>query len=652
MSKTTGQPVLFDLERISANWFSEVTDFFSLDNEPGWPDILGDKLRAWFEHREKINTLSLFSGGGGLDIAFRDSGFNIVECIEINKSFTETLEANLACSKKLCNTKITCVDIRDYIPSHKNIDFIIGGPPCQTFSAAGARAAGVKGLDDKRGTLFEEYVRIVTQLQPKGFLFENVYRIVGAQGGKPWQKIKDAFQDAGYKLYWRIVDAADYGVPQHRERLIIVGLKESEFLFPCPTHGPDSGDNRPYYTAGTAVSGLDTSHCKIGINGRHGHLLNDIPPGLNYSFYTEKLGHPNPVFGWRSKFSDYLYKADPDSPVRTVKAQGGQYTGPFSWKNRHFTVAELKRLQTFPDDYKITGNRQEVIAQLGNSVPPQFARILALAVIDQVFKEPLPFKVQYMPSDQELGFRKRKARLTKIYAEKAEKTIATLRNSGRITENAIKPSSGTSTQYLTDGIVLSDTGHGESIAFDFVYDINKSRWDINLEDKKADPKDQFQVKVTLSPALSSILGTKVLLLNSNTSNSFSLVALWKFLEKKVKELAHKDDLVQLFGYYQYRQESVYEFIFMDDKLKQDSFWKIIAQIVSGVAVGVPLHISAMSNIYGIDENRLVSSLKKLKQIGYEVRNHNTNTQLHKDYYLIPYPFATLNERSLQRLTNL
>ena len=80
------------------------------------------------------------------------------------------------------------------------------------------------------------------------------------------------------------------------------------------------------------------------MNGRYGHLLAEVPPGLNYSFFTEKMGHPRPVFAWRSKFSDFLYKADPSEPIRTLKAQGGQYTGPFHWANRPFTIGEFKRL--------------------------------------------------------------------------------------------------------------------------------------------------------------------------------------------------------------------------------------------------------------------------------------------------------------------
>jgi len=647
------QATLFDLEeKISDGWFNGVIDFLDLNNSPAWPDVFGDQLRGYFRDKQSIKTLSLFSGGGGLDIAFHDAGFNIVECIEIEKKFTKTLEANSANGKRLAGTKVNCIDVREYTPNHKKIDFIIGGPPCQTFSAAGARAAGVRGLDDKRGTLFEEYVRILTQVQPKGFLFENVYRIVGAQGGNPWKKIQEAFQNAGYKLYWRIIDSADYGVPQHRERLIIVGLKKGEFLFPYPTHGPDSVDNRPYYTAGTAVKGLDTSDCRIGINGRHGYLLNDIPPGLNYSFYTEKLGHPNPVFGWRSKFSDYLYKADPNIPARTVKAQGGQYTGPFSWENRPFTVEEFKRLQTFPDDYEIVGNRQDAIVQLGNSVPPQSGRILALALIDQVFNASLPFKIQYMPLNKELGFRKRKATLTKIYAQKAQRAIVDLRQSGRIVDNVTRKTKGSVTQYLTNGFILSDSMNDDGVACHFVFETDKTKWSIRVTDNVAKSNAKFQIKIVLSPSLSDILGTKTLILTSDIASYFSLVALWKFLEKKVKDLAHKDDLIQLFGYYQYRQESLYKFIFLNSCLKKDNFWKTTSQIVNGVAVGSPLHVSEMSNIYGVNDTTLLTVLKRLKDIGYEIRNHNTNSQLKRDHYLIPYPFATLNERSLQRLTSL
>ncbi len=248
------------------------------------------------------------------------------------------------------------------------------------------------------------------ELAPKGFLFENVYGIIGAQGGEAWKEILQAFSEAGYKLFYRVIDAADYGVPQHRERLMIVGLKEGMFKFPRPTHGPDSLDDEAFYNAGMALQGVKSKETdqsnKLG--GRYAHLLDNIPPGLNYSFYTDKMGHPNAVFAWRSKFSDFLYKADPDKPVRTIKASGGAYTGPLHWDNRFFKLEEYKRLQTFPDDYEISGSKQVAVKQIGNSVPPQLARIMAVAIRQQVFSTGFPFDLSLLEETEELGFRKRK----------------------------------------------------------------------------------------------------------------------------------------------------------------------------------------------------------------------------------------------------
>lgn len=632
----------------SHSWFCDVLDILKFsDDTQGWPDIFGERLHTSIKN-SSIKTLSLFSGGGGLDIAFSDAGFNIVECVEIEDKFVKTLKNN----GERKNTKITCIDIREYEPSFNEIDFIIGGPPCQTFSAAGARAAGVKGLDDKRGTLFEEYVRLVKQLKPKGFLFENVYRIVGAQGGKPWKLIQEAFQAAGYKLHWRIIDAADYGVPQHRERLIIVGVREGDFLFPYPTHGPDSQDNRSFYSAELAVKGIDTSSCKVGINGRHGHLLNAIPPGLNYSFYTEKLGHPNPIFGWRSKFSDYLYKADPKTPVRTIKAQGGQYTGPFSWYNRPFNLEELKRLQTFPDDYRVIGKQQVVIMQLGNSVPPQAGRILALAVLDQLFNVDLPFTIQYMPSNMVLSFRKRKSSLTEIYAKKAKDAIAIQKKGGFLEAKPNTPSKGKEKQYLVQGIELHSEKNDDCTEYDFIFDVSANAWSLIVKEPREKNKKQYFIDILLSESHSLTLNTKTIKLISFSKNPSSLVALWKYLEKMLKKFAHKDDLIQLFGYYQYRQKSNFIFTFSNNALADSAYWDMVKNITEGLAVGMPLHINEISDVFQLEHNSFLSSIKDLKAIGYEIRNHNTNPQLDVDCYLIPYQFPTLNERSLQRLTSL
>lgn len=640
-------------EDADKNWFQAALDFLGVNEKAGWPDVFGNNFNAWIntQDRKKIKTLSLFSGGGGLDIAFHDMGFDIYECVEIEKRFADTLRINSAPGKRLFGCNVVCKDIREY-DTDDDIDFIIGGPPCQTFSAAGARASGVNGIDDDRGVLFQEYVRLLNKTKPKAFLFENVYRIIGAQGGKPWTLIQEAFKNAGYRLFWRILDTADYGVPQHRERVIIVGVKNSiDFLFPVPTHGPDSSGQKEYYSAGNAVEDIDSSGYSIGINGRHGHLLNDIPPGLNYSFYTEKMGHPRPIFGWRSKFSDYLYKADPNVPVRTIKAQGGQYTGPFSWENRPFMIEELKRLQTFPDDYEISGNRQIAIHQIGNSVPPQIGRILALAILDQIFMVKLPFTIEYLSHDQKLGFRARKSSLTEVYKSKASKSIDSKYTNEKYA--FYESQSGCCDLYLTDSFQLVKDNQINAIKYRFKYSINNEIWEIECNKEGSNDKSKkYCISIKLSASQKKVTQTTELHLISKDESAASVLALWKFLELKLRELVHKDDLIQLFGYYQYKQASHFKFKQFKKELHDQSFWSVVEFITKGIGVGKTLGVNELSDCYGVNKDQLLNVLKNLKDIGFEIRSNNTNNQIPVDNYLIPYQYPTLNERSLQRLTYL
>lgn len=647
------QQTLFPLEAISnESWFADALSSLCLTESPGWPDKFGDSLIEWNRSRDKdkIKVLSLFSGAGGLDIGFHDAGFEIVECIEVEEDFAATLLKNAKPGKRLHGSKIVCIDINDYDPPVETIDFIIGGPPCQTFSAAGARAAGVNGIDDDRGNLFTQYVRLLKKLKPKGFLFENVYRIVGAQGGKPWKLIQEAFREAGYRLYWRILDAADFGVPQFRERLFIVGLREGEFLFPYPTHGPDSPDDRPYYSSGVAIDEVVSKAKGSTIGGRHGHLLNDIPPGLNYSFYTDRMGHPTPHFGWRSKFSDYLYKADPDTPVRTIKAQGGQYTGPFHWDSRTFTVEELKRLQTFPDDYVISGIRQKVIHQIGNSVPPQLARILALSIVQQVFGGSLPFRLQLLPESFELGFRARKSKLTEIYSQKAAEAISKI----VVDNEEMQKVSDIGKAYctLTDDFVLLNSQSSEKWDYCFEHTISKGSLFIKLWDRTENGCLQYRYSVTPSTSVQSRPLVGSIVMESFSSNPLSITAIWKYLESLVKIHFHKDDLVQLFGYYQYSNNYSIILECKASSLRSDPLWTVLSEISQSSFVGRITHINDIVDVYGIDEHSLISQLRKLKSLGFEIRNHNTNKQIKMNHVLIPYSFPSLNERSLQRFTEL
>jgi len=367
-----------------------------------------------------IRVAAFFAGGGGLDLGFDQVGFDVVYATDIDKLCVETLNANsgkgLASTPRVVHADITKLRRSD-LPTE--IDFVIGGPPCQSFSASGRRAGGAPGTLDLRGTLFEAYCRVLTWLQPKGFLFENVRGILATNGGRDWEEIRSAFGRLGYSTTYRVLDALDYGAPQQRERLFLVGHRsDSPFLFPEPLYGPDSVERTPHVTAGEALRGIVETEDLGPLylrNGKYAHLLPLVPHGGNYLFFTAKRGYPDPIFAYRSRFSDFLYKANPNTPIKTIIARPGKYTGPFHWDNRCFSVGEYKRLQGFPDDYQFAGTRDDAIRQIGNSVSPKIAHVLARAIAQQVFGRDCG--VRLLPEIKVLSFDKRKG-------DKAKRTRA------------------------------------------------------------------------------------------------------------------------------------------------------------------------------------------------------------------------------------
>lgn len=641
------QTSLFE-EVENGNSYSDILSALNISSEEASPDIFGRKLYNWVKStiNKPINTLCLFSGAGGLDIGFHDAGFNVVECVELEPKFVKSLQSNKSKGKYLTHTNIVCQDIREYEPNFdKQIDFIIGGPPCQSFSKAGIRAAGARGTKDSRGTLFEEYVRILVKLQPKGFLFENVSGILSSEKGEAMKKIVKAFQDVGYNLSYRLLDAADYGVPQNRERLILVGLKDAYFKFPSPTHGVDSKNEQGYYSAGDALKNLDQDKINYdGLNGRFGHLLKDIPPGLNYSFFTDRMGHPEPIFAWRSKFSDYLYKADPELPIRTLKASGGQYTGPFHWDSRPFTVSELKRLQTFPDDYDIIGGKGVAAKQIGNSVPPQFARILAVSVLEQVFGIHLPFDLNYLKENQPLSFRKVKSERTKHYWEKAQEAIDKLKKTKKPKIKSKKYSG------KIDGLrVVQDINEAE---FEVNLDIKNSEWEFSLTGNDLIEKYRIEISHLKKPFLFDSI-SKVTLI-SHDWHLNTLMILWKSFEKELIDNSIRADLVQLNGYYQYNPIFNLKFIRnqTQEEYSYDNAWLFIETLINDLECNKIRSLSDLSKAYDMKEQEIIGILKLLKSIGFEIRNHNTNPEIPKNHYLIPYKFPSLNNLSLQLKTEL
>jgi DNA (cytosine-5)-methyltransferase 1 len=212
---------------------------------------------------KKIKTIDLFAGVGGLSYGFaHDDNFEIIVANEILPNMAKAYKLNHP------SVKIYCKDIKkfgiedlqkDFKIKENEIDLIIGGPPCQAYSTVGKRI-----IDDSRGKLFQEYYRVLKEIKPKIFLFENVKGLLSMQGGELLSTIISLFESLGYKLTYKILNAADYGAPQIRERIIIIGtILNKKFTFPQPTHynsnekkNPSNLNLKPYLTLANAISDL------------------------------------------------------------------------------------------------------------------------------------------------------------------------------------------------------------------------------------------------------------------------------------------------------------------------------------------------------------------------------------------------------------
>lgn len=335
--------------------------------------------------------VSLFSGAGGLDRGAEDAGYEVRAAVEWDRDAAATMEKNFAHLRAPVITE----DIL-HVPTEKIMaaagladderpDLLIGGPPCTPFSKSGFWLEWKREGLDPSASLLQEYTRILREARPRRFVLENVYALTyNNKASRPaYERLMKEIDEAGYHCNPQVLNAADYGVPQARPRLFVLGVPKDQPLpsHPVPTNGGQwerrtvGSDDKPHKTAGAALKGLVTTP-EPGemVAGKYGHLLPDIPPGDNYLFYTDHRGHPDPQFRWRSKYWSFLLKLSPDRPAPTIQAQPGPYIGPFHWDNRRLRVAELRRLFTFPDSFEFVGSRSSVQAQIGNSVPPLLAR--------------------------------------------------------------------------------------------------------------------------------------------------------------------------------------------------------------------------------------------------------------------------------------
>ncbi|AUD64076.1 DNA (cytosine-5-)-methyltransferase (plasmid) [Tenericutes bacterium MO-XQ] len=352
-----------------------------------------------------LNVVSLFSGGGGLDLGFLANGYNIIWASDIDKNAVDTYKHNIG--NHIIQADLNEIDIQS-IPKSK---ILIGGPPCQSFSLIGKR-----DTNDHRGKLVWKYLEILEHVNPEAFVFENVTGILSAKdsnGNKVIDLLVRKFSELGYIVTWKIINAAEYGVPQKRKRVIIVGLKNEKFIFPEETHFDNEKGKNRFVSVEEALDDLPpasknisstlkylsepTSDYQKEMRGKtvvvtdhyvqttselDKYIIKHVKPGGNYmdvpsTVNSERIKRLQKDGGHTTCYG----RLHPDNPSYTINTY---FNRPNVGCNIHYkydrliTVREALRLQSFPDDYNIiSSSKKGRNTIVGNAVPPKLAAIIA-----------------------------------------------------------------------------------------------------------------------------------------------------------------------------------------------------------------------------------------------------------------------------------
>lgn len=299
-----------------------------------------------------MKVVSLFSGAGGLDLGFRMAGHQILWANDLYEDAVKTYRENIG-------SHIVCKDIIK-IKEHDipDCDIVIGGFPCQGFSVANTK----RNEKDERNQLYKQLIRIIKAKKPKFFLAENVKGILTLSHGEVFKMIINDFSSMGYKVQYKLMNAADYGVPQTRMRVIIVGVRNDvnfEYIYPTPSHNKDGNEGlKKWVSVAEALADLPNP---------------DMPNNmLNHEYSKYKLNF-NGYIGHRA--------LNPEKPAPTVTARGDDKGGvvilPHPNGSRRMSCRELATIQSFPLDFLFIGKRSSIYRQIGNAVPPLLAYALA-----------------------------------------------------------------------------------------------------------------------------------------------------------------------------------------------------------------------------------------------------------------------------------
>lgn len=350
----------------------------------------------------QYNVVDLFAGIGGLSYGFSKlPEFNILAANEIEKNISIAYTLNHP-DVKMINCDIhdlTETTLHEVLGSNR-VDIIVGGPPCQSYSTVGKRQL------DQRANLFMQYKRVLQIIQPKAFVFENVVGILSMDHGNLFKRVQKEFEEIGYILKYQVLDAANYGVPQHRERVILVGFKgENPFCYPETTHGKGK---KPYITLKDAIGDLPvlksgqhsdnydkpadndflrfvrgtattvTEHTAPK-NGEHlVKLMEALGDGQSKDDLPEEL---RPKSGYPNTYAKLWWKR-PSTTITRNFACPSSSRCIHPRDSRAMSIREGARLQGFPDDYRFYGSDGMKRLEIGNAVPP----LLSVAIAEQMLK--------------------------------------------------------------------------------------------------------------------------------------------------------------------------------------------------------------------------------------------------------------------------
>jgi DNA (cytosine-5)-methyltransferase 1 len=346
-------------------------------------------MKSGSKANAKLTLISLYTGAGGLDLGFEAAGFSTKVAVELDVNARATLRDNRPTWKQPEEGDALKLNASDLLElaglERRQVDALIGGPPCQPFSKSAFWAAGTtRRLDDPRARTLGVMLDLAEAILPRVLVIENVRGIAYREKDEAMKLVEERLahinelHGTSYTTTVCYLQATDFGVPQIRERAFLISFRDG-YRFEPPE--PITGEGRPLpvATAWDAIGDLEPDGelaSELAARGKWAKLLPSIPEGQNYLWHTDR-GHGLPLFGWRTRFWSFLLKLAKDRPAWTIQADPGPATGPFHWESRLLSIAEMARLQSFPLGYRFTGDYRAARRQIGNAVPPALGEAVA-----------------------------------------------------------------------------------------------------------------------------------------------------------------------------------------------------------------------------------------------------------------------------------